>query len=155
MYPILLQATPHSYGAIGLAWAILVMGLLGAGWFRLGLLMLGLSIAVHASTGVWSCVFVGLAAVLDPRLWPDLRRRGLWAGAGLALSALSLVIHVLNRPPALSVATDDAERYFFAFVSSWDSASPAASVDCSGRVLQPVRGPSVLAVAPCSEPCGR
>jgi hypothetical protein len=122
MYPILPVAAPHSYGAIGLSWAVLVAGLLGCGWRRTGSVLLGLSLAVHASTGVWLCLFLAIATAALVRAarsgFTPIAAR--WTLLGLAGSALSLALHLIMRPPVAPMPAVELQPYFLAFVSSWD-----------------------------------
>jgi hypothetical protein len=118
-YPILLIEHGHTYGTAGLAWLVLVGGLLGAGCTRTGAFLLGLAPAVHASLGAIFGLLTGVCALLGPRA---LRRpRVVAAGAaGLALSLVSLAAQRYLSPAAPNADPAIAARYLGAFVRLWD-----------------------------------
>jgi hypothetical protein len=118
IYPIYLLPTPHTYGAIGLFSALVAVGAVGSGWSRAGAFLLGLLPAIHASIGATVVAAAGITLLWQRRTesgGPGLR----WAGSGLALSAISLLVHKLmfaDTPPAPS----NADAYLDAFVGFWD-----------------------------------
>jgi hypothetical protein len=54
VYPLFLLGTEHTYGVVGLSTGVLVMALLGAGWYRTGALLLGIAPCIHPSLGSWT-----------------------------------------------------------------------------------------------------
>ena len=48
-YPIFLLGTSHTYGSLGLSWAVLTAALIGCERYRAGLFLLGLAPAIHPS----------------------------------------------------------------------------------------------------------
>src|SRR5262249_49152216 len=121
-YPILLVGFGHTYGMAGLAWMLLICGLLGAGCRRTAAFLLGLAPAVHASLGACFALVTGACALADLReLRPYLRPMALWGAAGAAVSAASLAWQKLAvaAPPVADPAV--SVRYLDAFVQSWDA----------------------------------
>jgi hypothetical protein len=121
MYPVMLFGTSHTYGAIGLSYVVLAVGLLGAGWTRSAAFLAGLAPAVHPSLGVWFGALLAAAV-----LWDYRRARGEllhalpWLAVGAALTAASLAVHLGMRPELPSLPPDQARRYLSAFVGFWD-----------------------------------
>lgn len=120
-YPILLVGHPHTYGMAGLAWVMLVCGVLGAGRLRAGALLLGLAPAFHAVLGAWLAVVVGLALLAELRAFaavlPALLR---WGVVGAALAGASLLAHELAPRLEVHVAPEVQREYFEAFLRLWD-----------------------------------
>ena len=93
VYPIFLLGTEHTYGVVGLSLSVLIAGLLGAGWYRTGAIVLGFAPSIHPSLGVWTGSIVALAIVSDfRRLRDELRPALPWFLAGCGLTLVSLVI---------------------------------------------------------------
>jgi hypothetical protein len=121
MYPVMLFGTSHTYGAIGLSYVVLVVGLLGAGWIRSAAFLLGLAPAVHPSLGLWFGLMLAVALLWDHRrarigLLPALP----YLLAGGALTAASLAVQLGMRPELPKVDPAEARRYLSAFVAFWD-----------------------------------
>src|ERR1019366_3702618 len=57
-YPNYLLGTNHTYGIIGIGIAVLVIGLIGAGRYRLGGFLLGAAPSIHPSLGLWLSIIV-------------------------------------------------------------------------------------------------
>jgi hypothetical protein len=120
-YPIILVGTSDTYGILGLSTFVLVVALLGCGWFRVAALLLGLAPAIHPSLGLWLWVTVGLGILWDVRgFWTELRPSTKYFVAGVALTAASLLVqlsYIYDAPdvdPAISTA------YFNAFIRYFD-----------------------------------
>jgi hypothetical protein len=137
-YGIYLLAQGHTYGTAGLAWLLLVLGLLGTGRWRAGAFALGFAPALHAALGAWLALGVGAAAALS---WRELlpRWRPLLAGGalGAGLAAASLGLH-LSQAPGERLDPAEATRYLDAFVRLWDAHRVAPA-------LASWRGATVLA----------
>ena len=54
VYPLFLLGTEHTYGVIGLSTGVLIVGLLGAGWYRTGAFFLGIAPCIHPALGSWT-----------------------------------------------------------------------------------------------------
>ncbi len=54
VYPLFLLGTEHTYGVVGLSTGVLVVALLGAGWYRTGALLLGIAPCIHPALGSWT-----------------------------------------------------------------------------------------------------
>ena len=120
-YPIFLLGTAHTYGALGLSLFVLTAALIGCGWYRAGLLLVGLTPAIHPSLGAWLAVIVGVALVMDVRAARVIVSRGWRAfAAGFGVSAVSLIVHLLMSRGIPPVSSDVASRYVDAFTTLWD-----------------------------------
>jgi hypothetical protein len=121
VYPVFLLGTEHTYGTIGLSLSVLVAGLLGAGWYRTGAVLLGVAPSIHPSLGLWSGTIVALAVLSDfSRLRDELRPVVPWFLAGCSLTLLSLLIqYTLVYDPPQGMARLSAED-LATFVRVWD-----------------------------------
>lgn len=136
VYPILPFGSPHTYGAIGLSAATLVISLIATGWYRSGLLMLGLLPAIHPSLGFWTTL-VGAASLIG------LRREDLkpllsvfrWYLAGACLTFASLGIHLASVPPLPEVPVEVASRHLRYFVAVWDGHRQPVGVFSAGLAI--------------------
>jgi hypothetical protein len=121
IYPIWLVGTTHTYGILGLGYAALVAGCLGAGWVRTGLFLLGAAPSVHPSIGVWLVALIGVAALWDfRRLVDEFRPAAWWFAGGCAVTALSLGVQFAFIYDAPSIDPAVAKRYLAAFAGFWD-----------------------------------
>jgi hypothetical protein len=87
-YPVILLGTPYTYGVIGLSYALLTVGLFGAGRVRTAAALLGFGPAVHLPIGLLTLMSAVLAVAVDRRAARRLARRispHLLAGTGAAL----------------------------------------------------------------------
>jgi hypothetical protein len=120
-YPVMLLGTPHTYGAVGLAFSVLAAVIAMAGYWTAGGVLLGIAVSVQITTGapVLLCTLVVLIATrLDrPSQW--LWTKGLVAG--LSVSALSYMLFLITRPGVAGVDAATARRYLIAFASEWDA----------------------------------
>ena len=121
-YPVWLVGTHHSYGAIGLSAFVLALGLIGAGFYRSGALLLGVGPAIHPSVGIWvgSIAVAALAwtyADMRDAVRPALK----YFAAGCAVTLLSAAVQlaVIYDVPAVDAAA--VERAFSAFEHLWDA----------------------------------
>ena len=131
-YPIWIVGGPHTYGTLGLSFALLVLALLACGRYRPGLALLGLAPAVHASLGAWLWVLAAAAIATGPESRQDLRRHWRFFLLGAGLTAVSLggqLPYILSIPRP----TEDVTPYFDAFIREWDG--HRAPVDLRGQGL--------------------
>jgi hypothetical protein len=120
-YPIFLLGTSHTYGALGLSLVVLVAALIGCGWYRSGLFLLGLAPAVHPSLGAWLALAAVLCLLWDFRtLRVELRPAWTFFAAGCGASALSLGVHLLLTHDAPPVDPRLSAQYLAAFTAFWD-----------------------------------
>ena len=100
-YPIDFMGTPHTYGAIGLAWSIATVSLIVLERPLAGL-FLGLAPAVHPSLGVWCWLITGAALLWHGRGALSIVRK-LWRStvAGLAISSASFVLQWIWMAPVV------------------------------------------------------
>ena len=134
MYPIFLLGTHHTYGALGLSLFVLVVALIGAGFYRTGLFLLGMAPAVHPSVGVWVGAVAAIAFVWDfRRLREEFRPALKYFVAGCAVTVLSLLVQytfIYHRTHADPAAV---ARTFSTFVNVWDYHRRAAAGTASAR----------------------
>lgn len=120
-YPIFLLGTSHTYGAMGLSTAVLVLGLIGSGEYGLGLFLLGVAPSIHPSLGIWLAFVVVVSLAVDWTYAVSVARRG-WRyfAAGCAVSAVSLAVHLLMARDVPSIPAAVASSYLSAFTALWD-----------------------------------
>lgn len=136
VYPLFLLGTEHTYGVIGLSTAVLVTGVLGAGWYRTGALLLGIAPCIHPALGSWTGAIVSLAVLSDfRRLSAELRPALPWFAAGCSITVVSLSIHLIlapDVPPGMArLPADD----FAIFIRLWDGHRAAINVWHTGVIL--------------------
>ena len=136
VYPISLLGTEHTYGVAGLSLAVLIIGLLGSGCYRLGAFMLGVAPAVHASWSAWLYLIAGIAFLLDFRtLAKEVRPAIKYFVAGFAVTVASLLIQrfVIYDVPPIDPAI--SERYLKGFLKEWDHHRQPAPLVSVGLIL--------------------
>jgi hypothetical protein len=122
IYPVSLAGTVHTYGAIGLAFAILVVAVIGVGAVRTGALLLGLAPAVHPSIGVCLFASVAVAAAWAWRKRASEMRPALpYLAAGAAITITSYLVQRTFVPAAPPIDPVVASRYLTQFVTFWDA----------------------------------
>jgi hypothetical protein len=133
-YPIWIVGGPHTYGALGLAFMLLVIALLACDCWRAGLLLLGLAPAVHASLGAWLWLLAAAAIVTDGGSRTAARRHALSFVTGAGLAAVSLAVQASYwrsiPPPA-----EDPGPYFEAFIREWDGHRAPVDLHAPGLAL--------------------
>ena len=135
-YPIALMGTDHTYGVLGLSMAVLVVGLLGAGCYRIGGFLLGLAPAVHPSIGSWLAMVVAVCVAWDfRRLRADLRPGLPYFIAGGSVTALSLAVLLAMAREVPGIEAAEASRYVSAFVNTWDAHRRPASLISVATIL--------------------
>ena len=136
VYPLFLVGTEHTYGVVGLSLSVLIAGILGAGWYRTGAIVLGLAPSIHPSLGVWTGSIVALAILSDfRRLRDELRPALPWFLAGCGLTLVSLLIQftlVYKSPQGMArLSPHDLAT----FVRLWDGHRAAINVWHDGVLL--------------------
>ena len=136
IYPLFLLGTEHTYGVVGLSTSVLVVALLGAGWYRAGAFLLGIVPCIHPAIGSWTGVVVALAVASDFRnLRSELRHAVPWFIAGCGVTLLSLLIQfgfAPATPPGMTrLAPDDLST----FIRLWDGHRAAVSMTSTGVQL--------------------
>jgi hypothetical protein len=162
VYPLFLLGTEHTYGVIGLSTGVLVMALVGAGWYRTGAFLLGMAPCIHPSLGSWTGAVVALAVLSDfPRLprgaargegAPQAERgfRGIgapgskiallrpalpWFAAGCAVTVLSLLIQFSMAPETPPGMVRLSAEDFSTFIRLWDGHRAAVNIRHNGVLL--------------------
>ncbi len=136
VYPLFLLGTEHTYGVIGLSTGVLIVGLLGAGWYRMGAFFLGIAPCIHPALGSWTGGIVALAVLSDfRRLRVELRPALPWFAAGCCVTLVSLLVQFSLAPhiPPGMVRLSPAD--LSTFVRLWDGHRAAATFWHYGVVL--------------------
>ena len=146
IYPLFLLGTQHTYGVIGLSTGVLVMALLGAGWYRTGAFLLGVVPCIHPALGSWTGLVVGLAVLSDFRgLRSELRGALPWFLAGCGVTVASLLIHFSLSPAAPAGMTRLPPEDLSTFIRLWDG--HRAAVDIWGNGVRLNAASLVVATA--------
>jgi hypothetical protein len=136
IYPLFLLGTPHTYGVIGLSTGVLVMALLGAGWYRTGALLLGIAPCIHPALGSWTGLVVGVAVLSDVRRLRIALRPALpWFAAGCAVTLVSLFMQFSLAPSTPPGMTRLPAEDFSTFIRLWDGHRAAVNVWSNGVML--------------------
>ena len=136
VYPVFLLGSEHTYGVIGLSTGVLVMSMLGAGWYRTGAWLLGIAPCIHPALGSWTVAVVALAVLSDVRrLRPQIRAALPWFAAGCAVTLVSLLIQFSLAPPAPAGMTRLSPEDFSAFIRLWDAHRGAVDIRQPGVML--------------------
>ena len=136
IYPLFLLGTEHTYGVIGLSTAVLVVALLGAGWYRTGAFLLGIAPCIHPALGSWAGAIIGLAVLSDfRRLRLELRPALPWFAAGCAVTLVSLSIHFLLAPATPVGMARLSPQDLSTFIRLWDGHRAAIDIRHSGVLL--------------------
>ena len=121
-YPVMLMGQIHTYGMFGLSFICLAVGLLGAGQYRAGALLVGLAPAVHPALGVWCTLMMLACLAWDFRgLRPHLRAAVPFAVVGYAISAASFGVQLITSRGLPAIAPDAAAGYLDTFLRYWDT----------------------------------
>ena len=122
IYPVWLMGTHHSYGAIGLSTFVLALGLIGAGFYRSGALLLGIGPAIHPSVGIWvGSIAVGALAWTYAGMRDELRPALKYFAAGCGVTLLSAAVQFAFIYDVPDVDAAAVERAFSTFQRLWDA----------------------------------
>ena len=120
-YPIFLLGTSHTYGSVGLSWAVLTAALIGCGRYRVALFLLGLAPAVHPSLGIWLAIIAALAFASDlPSVRVNVLPNWRWFAGGATLTAVSLALHLWTGRGVPAIDSSTAARFLATFTALWD-----------------------------------
>lgn len=122
-YPIMLMGYTHTYGMISLSFALLVLAFFGIGQYKIGGMLLGMSISIHPAMGIFLSLIVFIVLLLDCNyLYPRFKHAIRWIMAGYTISGISFVVYwylLKNRYQVLA-PVNDVQEYFYAFLRYWD-----------------------------------
>ncbi len=136
VYPLFLLGTEHTYGVIGLSTGVLILALLGAGWYRTGAFFLGVAPCIHPALGSWTGAIVALAVLSDFRRLRVLLRPALpWFLAGCGITLISLAIQFAFAPAIPAGMTRLPAGDFSTFIRLWDGHRAAVSMWSNGVLL--------------------
>lgn len=120
-YFIALLGSPHTFGVVGTAVALLTLASIGLRRGRLSWFLLGLAPAVHPAIGSWLWMVVAIALATNPsRIKERWRFGGQYAYLGLSITILSFVHHLYISRVIPPIAPEEAERYLTSFIAGWD-----------------------------------
>jgi hypothetical protein len=135
-YPIYLMGTTHTYGVIGLSTVALIVGLIGAGWYRTGGFLVGFAPAVHPSLGAWFGLAVVAAGVWHFRgNYLEVRSALKFVIAGAGVTAMSLVAQLVQSRGVATIDPVLAETYLASFITFWDGHRQPPSLSAEGVKL--------------------
>ncbi len=113
VYPLFLLGTEHTYGVIGLSTGVLVVALLGAGWYRTGALLLGIAPCIHPALGSWTGASLRLPCFrTSAGCAHELRPALPWFLAGCGVTLVSLLIQFALSPDTPAGMTRLSPRRF-------------------------------------------
>jgi hypothetical protein len=136
VYPLFLLGTEHTYGVIGLSTCVLIIALLGAGWYRTGAILLGIAPCIHPSLGSWTAAIVALAVLSDfRRLRLELRPALPWFLAGCGITLVSLLIQFALSPDTPEGMMRLSPNDFSTFIRLWDGHRAAVNIWQNGVML--------------------
>lgn len=124
-YPIMFLGTEHSYGVLGLASAIFVIGCFLCDLPRLGFFVSGVSFWAHPAWGVWinCCVLGGVLSGLKQYRVTFVRSNIKAYLLGFAFSLAALSSHKLLLPVSIpeAIVSDDLSDFLFqSYIRYWD-----------------------------------
>jgi hypothetical protein len=121
VYDIMLIGTPHTHGAIGMSYALIVLSLLALGHFRVALVLLGLAPAVHPAVGSWAAG-IGVLSLLvgGTAARAQLRVHLGWLAGGVGLAATSFAVQSFVGRELVARESPVEELALRAFLRDWD-----------------------------------
>lgn len=119
-YPVDLDVTHFTWGAIGLAASMLAVALIAAGWRRAGAFALMLLPAVHIVLGAASVALVAAFACAIRPLRRDLWAARWWLVGGTLASAASFAAFLPQVPAVPDADRAAAPQFAAAVLASWD-----------------------------------
>lgn len=119
-YPISLMGTEGPYTSLGLSFYFLVMCLFSAGYYKSGGLLLGLAPAIHATQGLWYTLVIAICIMWDFQYHKEfLKKAWVYIIIGYAISAVSLICHLLFFYEAQKISIDILSKYYYALIRYW------------------------------------
>jgi len=135
VYPIWLLGYPHTYGALGLSFAVLVLALIGAKVYSPALFCLGLAPCIHPSVGTYLLMVILLASLSQRDFARKIIRKYypyFVAGMLIAVSLLVYQLYLARGLPA--VDPEIKKRYVYAYIENWDSHRRKFYWDTTGAI---------------------
>ncbi len=121
-YPIMLLGEIHTYGMLGFSAIFLAIGLMGAGQYRWGALLMGLTPAIHPSLGLWCSLIVLVCFVWDfRRLRPVFWSAARYAVMGYAITAVSFGFYLIDSSHLPQLEAGMRSQYLDVFLQYWDT----------------------------------
>lgn len=116
-YPMDFMGTPHTYGVVGLAWALITLSLISLGRYSIAGIFLGVAPAVHASMGMWSGLIALIVFLWDGRASGTMIRK-MWRPAiiGMVISVASFLVQLTWMSPVLPHVDGATQARF---ISAW------------------------------------
>lgn len=120
VYPVMIAASPHTYGVLGRSLALLTLGLLAVRWYRGAFLLMGLAPALHLIWGSYA-IFLGMIGLaLSRRPIREYATRWPYFAAGIAVTGTSFLIQQVLKRGLPPVNAEESERLLRIFMTYWD-----------------------------------
>lgn len=120
LYPIDLLGKEGTCGVLGPSFIVLVIALIGAKSYRLGLFCLGLAPCVHPTLGAWLLLIISLSAFFQLDFAKKIIREYYWYFIAGILSTISILIYQLYLMQDLPVVAPEIKKqYLDSFVKYW------------------------------------
>lgn len=120
-YPIAFLGSSSSYGILGLSFTLLAIGLLGCGYYRTGVFLVGLAPAIHPSMGAF-CILISSITILltmhDLKTILPRLTTFFILGFIITLGSLGTQLHITPDLPYLEPALK--QHYLAAFIQNFD-----------------------------------
>lgn len=134
-YPLLLTGTHHTYGVMGRAVALWLIGLAAHQYSRPALFLMGLAPALHLTWGLYAATVTACGWLLTAREHRVVRRGGPWLMAGATVAMASFGLQRLWRHSLPHVQPSETEPLLRAFLTHWDGHRIPVSVLTPGTML--------------------
>jgi hypothetical protein len=122
VYPILFMESPHSYGRIGLAFTLLIIGVFNMGYFKTGSFLLGIAPCVHPSWGSYCIMLVVVVLFLFNRnqVTGKLKTMAAFFSCGLLVTFISFIYQYPLIKDLPSLNYQEKIAYITSFIKHWD-----------------------------------
>lgn len=121
VYPVIMMGYFNTNGIFGLAYAVFLLAIFGAGRYRIGAVLLGLAPACHTVLGgtMWFVILV--AWILSGKKWTGESKTLLkWFLVGFSLALMSLFFHARHGQPTPDVPARELKSLLIQYVQTWD-----------------------------------
>jgi hypothetical protein len=121
-YPVDILGWPNTWGMVAHGLFLLLLALLALRRHRAAALLLGLFPSVHIGVALWAWLIVGLLARPMRKTWvDDARPMAAWVAAGLAVTMVSGLVHLIWFTVPASAAPDGGAEIMRSIRLHWDS----------------------------------
>mgnify|MGYP001611014280 CR=1 FL=1 len=121
-YPIYLMGAPHTYGMIGLSFAILSLALIGSNYYRVGWIIAGVSPAIHPVIGALTLIAAIVAILWEKKdIAYVIKKIFPFLVIGLIICALSYSYQLFFIYDVPATDKNSSMKYVRAFIEFWDT----------------------------------